>query len=93
MTNSLCYAGDLGERFLRGRPIFALAVVWITTAGHTMNFREMDAARGWVPAQGYGLHSALLFSIALGFMLARCLPEKISALQLTRIGLFALALG
>ncbi|MFN5289736.1 MAG: hypothetical protein ACK5E4_06555 [Planctomycetia bacterium] len=93
VTNSLCYAGDLGERFLRGRPIFALAVVWITTAGHTMNFREMDAARGWVPAQGYGLHSALLFSIALGFMLARCLPEKISALQLTRIGLFALALG
>lgn len=93
VTNSLCYAGDLGERFLRGRPIFALAVVWITTAGHTMNFREMDAARGWIPAQGYGLHSALLFSIALGFMLAGCLPNKISALQVTRIGLFALAIG
>ena len=92
-TSSLDYAGALGERVLRVRPLFALAVVWITTAGHTMNFREMDAARGWVPAQGYGLHSALLFAIAVGFLLARMLPSVCSALQGTRLALLGLTVG
>jgi hypothetical protein len=35
------------------RPAFALAAAWLTTAGHTASFREMDAARGWVTAEVY----------------------------------------
>ena len=42
------------------RPAFALAAVWLTTAGHTASFREMIAARGWVTARR--LQPALDFS-------------------------------
>jgi predicted esterase len=31
--------------------ISAMTAVWITTAGHTMNFREMEAARGWIASE------------------------------------------
>ncbi|MBV8574094.1 MAG: hypothetical protein JOZ58_03515, partial [Acetobacteraceae bacterium] len=47
------------------RPAFALAAAWLTTAGHTASFREMNAARGWVTAEGYTLHSIYLLSITL----------------------------
>ena len=56
--------------FLDLRPTFALAAAWLTTAGHTMNFREMDAARGWVTAEGYSLHSIYLLTIALTLLAA-----------------------
>lgn len=36
------------DDLLAGRPLLALAVVWLTTAGHAMNFREMAIAHGWV---------------------------------------------
>lgn len=50
---------------LAGRPLLPLGVVWLTTAGHTMNFREMGIGKGWVAADVYSLHSIYLVSIAL----------------------------
>ena len=33
-------------------------MAWLTTAGHTMNFREMGIGQGWVPAPSvYSLHT------------------------------------
>jgi MFS family permease len=52
------------------RPAFALAAAWLTTAGHTASFREMNAARGWVTAEGYGLHSIYLLAITLTLLAA-----------------------
>ena len=49
--------------------IAAMAAVWMTTAGHTMNFREMEAARGWIASEGYSLHSGYLFSVVLGLLI------------------------
>lgn len=51
--------------------IAAIATVWITTAGHTINFREMEAARGWIASIGYSLHTSYLFSIVLGLVFAQ----------------------
>ena len=53
------------------RPAFALAAVWLTTAGHTASFREMTAARGWVTAESYSLHSIFLLAITLTLLVAR----------------------
>ena len=47
------------------RPVFALTAVWLTTAGHTLYFREMYSAFGWVRQVGLSLHSMYLLSIAL----------------------------
>jgi len=81
------------ETILHGRALAALAIAWVTTAGHTMNFKEMDGAMGWISAQGYSLHSALLLSIAFGFILAKKVGPLFSPLFLTRLGLIGLAVG
>ena len=52
------------------RPAFALAAVWLTTAGHTASFREMNAARGWTTTEGYSLHSIYLLAITLTLLAA-----------------------
>ena len=52
------------------RPAFALAAVWLTTAGHTASFREMNAARGWTTTEGYGLHTIYLLAITLTLLAA-----------------------
>ena len=57
---------------LAGRPLLPLAVVWLTTAGHTMNFREMGIGKGWVAADVYSLHSLYLVSIALVLLACPC---------------------
>ena len=65
-----------GWAFPDVRPTFALVAAWLTTAGHTANFREMEAARGWVTAEGYSLHSIYLLTIALTLLAAPALDRK-----------------
>ncbi|MGO9464413.1 MAG: hypothetical protein ACLQVF_09700 [Isosphaeraceae bacterium] len=83
--------GRAWEYVLAGRPLFALAVVWLTTAGHTMNFREMYIGQGWVPAQGYSLHTAYLVSVALALLAGPALGLHFSCPGLSRTGLAILA--
>ena len=64
------------------RPTFALAAAWLTTAGHTMNFREMDAARGWITTEGYSLHSIYLLTIALTLLAAPDLASRFGSYRL-----------
>lgn len=78
---------------LEMRPAVALTAVWLTTAGHTMNFREMNAARGWITAQGYALHSLFLFSIALTLLAAPRLAQRFGNFGLVATGLTLLATG
>lgn len=80
------------ERLRSMGPLVAAALVWLTTAGHTLNFREMAAAKGWVPAESYSLHSAYLLAIGLTLLLCpRLLGYRHSRGQaLAGLGLFAL---
>ncbi len=75
------------------RPAFALAAVWLTTAGHTASFREMDAARGWVTAEGYSLHSIYLLAITLTLLAAPRLARWSGSYALVVAGLTMLAIG
>jgi MFS family permease len=84
--------GALSEVLAR-RPIFALAAAWLTTAGHTASFREMNAARGWVTAQGYGLHSIFLLAITLTLRAAPRLARRTGSYPLVVGGLAMLAAG
>ncbi len=68
--NHRSIVADFLADLLTLRPAFALAAVWLTTAGHTASFREMDAARGWVTAEGYSLHSIYLLAITLTLLAA-----------------------
>jgi len=79
--------------WLAGRPMSALACVWLTTAGHTMNFREMEAARGWIAAEGYSLHSIYLYAIALTLLAGPALVRRFSSRALTELGLTLLLAG
>jgi hypothetical protein len=78
---------------LAARPLFALAVVWLIAAGHTMNFREMGAAHGWVPAEIYSLHNIFAVSIALTLLACRSLACHASAQHWARCGVLLLAAG
>ncbi len=78
---------------LAGRPLLALAVVWFTTAGHTMNFREMGIGKGWVAADVYSLHSLYLVSIALVLLASPAMSRRFTSRGLTRTGLAILAAG
>ena len=75
------------------RPTFALAAVWLTTAGHTMTFREMDAARGWVTTEGYSLHSIYLIAIALTLLAAPRAAARFGSYPLVVAGLLMLVAG
>jgi MFS family permease len=75
------------------RPVFAVAAVWLTTAGHTASFREMMAARGWVTADGYSLHSMYLLSIILALLAAPRLARWSGSYPLVVGGLTMLAAG
>ncbi|MGC8639935.1 MAG: hypothetical protein ACP5XB_08685 [Isosphaeraceae bacterium] len=81
------------DYLLAGRPLLPLAVVWLTTAGHTMNFREMGIGKGWVAADVYSLHSLYLVCIPLALLAAPALSRRGSARGLTRIGLALFAAG
>jgi len=76
---------------LAGRPLFALAVVWLTTAGHTMNFREMAIGHGWVPAEVYSLHTAYLVAVSLVLLSSPALERRFSWRGLAQTGLMILA--
>jgi hypothetical protein len=75
------------------RPAFALAAVWLTTAGHTASFREMNAARGWITAEGHSLHSIYLLAIALTLLAAPRLARWAGSYTLVVAGLAMLAAG
>ena len=75
------------------RPAFALAAVWLTTAGHTASFREMNAARGWVTAEGYSLHSIYLLAITLTLLVAPRLARWYGSYPLVVAGLTMLGAG
>ncbi len=81
------------DYLLAGQPLLPLAVVWLTTAGHTMNFREMGIGKGWVSADVYSLHSLYLVSIALVLLAAPAMSRRVSSLALTRTGLAIMAAG
>ncbi|MCE9561668.1 MAG: hypothetical protein K8U57_06395 [Planctomycetes bacterium] len=74
-------------------PLAALVSVWLTTAGHTTNFREMNASHGWISSVGYGLHSAYLFTIAFSILLSPVLKYRVSSHTLTKLGLGMLCSG
>jgi MFS family permease len=84
--------GALAELLVR-RPAFALAAAWLTTAGHTASFREMNAARGWVTAEGYGLHSIYLLAITLTLLAAPRLARWSGSYPLVVAGLAMLGAG
>ena len=75
------------------RPAFALAAVWLTTAGHTASFREMNAARGWVTTEGYGLHSIYLLAITLTLLVAPRVARWSGSYPLVVAGLTMLGAG
>jgi MFS family permease len=75
------------------RPTFALAAVWLTTAGHTASFREMNAARGWVTAEGHSLHSIYLLAITLTLLATPRLARWAGSYPLVVAGLMMLAAG
>lgn len=73
------------------RPLAALTAVWLTTSGHTSNFRELNAAHGWISSEGYSLHSAYLFSIALILLPAPWISRHLGNYATAVIGLTVLA--
>jgi MFS family permease len=75
------------------RPAFALAAVWLTTAGHTASFREMGAARGWITAESYSLHSIFLLAITLTLLVVPRLARWSGSYPLVVAGLAMLAAG
>jgi MFS family permease len=75
------------------RPAFAFAAAWLTTAGHTASFREMIAARGWVTAEGYSLHSMYLLSITMTLLAAPRLARWSGSYPLVVAGLTMLGAG
>jgi hypothetical protein len=78
------------DDLMAGRPLLALAVVWLTTAGHAMNFRELGIARGWVRAELYSLQTVFAMSIALSLLACPALGQHFSCRRLTQLGLVLL---
>lgn len=81
------------DYLLAGRPLLPLAVVWLTIAGHTMNFRELGIGKGWVAADLFSLQSVYLVSIALVLLAAPAMSEHLSCRGLTQTGLAIMAAG
>jgi hypothetical protein len=77
------------EVVLGSRPLLALAIVWMTTAGHTMNFREMGAHFGWVPIEAFSLQTCYLFGIGAMLLLCPYLSPPFSCRALARSGIAA----
>lgn len=74
-------------------PMVAMTAVGLTAAGHTITFREMDAARGWITAEGYSLHSSFLFAIALSLLAGPWSAQLCTGRTLCIWGLSLLAAG
>jgi hypothetical protein len=81
------------DRLLDGWPLLAVALVWLTTAGHTMNFREMSAGRGWVAAENYTLHSSFLIALGLTLLATPRLLGPFGFRSVTLAGLTLFVLG
>src|SRR5262245_56207982 len=85
--------GRLWDYLLAGRPLVALAVVLITTAGQAMNLRELSEAEGWVPAVFYILQTSYLFGLALMLLVCPSLGQRFSCRGLAQTGLVLAAAG
>lgn len=85
--------GFFARKLAFAGPLAAQAAVWLTTAGHTANFREMNDARGWIPSVGFGLHSAFLYAVALAILLAPTLRRAATSHVVAKFGLGQLAVG
>jgi hypothetical protein len=85
--------GFVARKLAIAGPLAAQAAVWLTTAGHTANFREMNDARGWIPSVGFGLHAAYLFAVAASILIAPALRRAASSHALAVLGLGLLAAG
>jgi hypothetical protein len=85
--------GSFSQKLSIVGPLAAQAAVWLTTAGHTANFREMNDARGWIPSVGFGLHAAYLFAVAMSILTAPLLRRMTSSHVLAIGGLSLLAAG
>jgi hypothetical protein len=79
------------DHLLAGRPVLALVVAWLTTAGHTMNFREMGIGHGWVSTELYSLHTTFAVFIALTLLACPSLGQRASCRNLAQLGLLVLA--
>jgi hypothetical protein len=79
------------DYLLAARPLFALAVVWLTTAGHPMNFREMGLAHGWVAAELYSLQTVFAFAIALTLLACPAIDRYGSCRSWAQLGVLLLA--
>ncbi|MCZ2341075.1 MAG: hypothetical protein LC104_04670, partial [Bacteroidales bacterium] len=86
-------ASSFSRKLVIVGPLAAQTAVWLTTSGHTANFREMNDARGWIPAVGFGLHSAYLFAVAMAILMAPTLRRSATPYVLTQIGLVLLISG
>lgn len=86
-------SGFFARKLAIAGPLAAQVAVWLTTAGHTANFREMNDARGWIPSIGFSLHSAYLFSVAVSILFAPALRRVTSSHVLAQLGLSLLATG
>src|SRR5262249_44138972 len=75
------------------RPAFALVAAWLPPAGPTASSREMNAARGWVTAEGYALHSIYLLAITLTLLAAPRLARWSGSYPLVVAGLAMLGAG
>lgn len=93
VSDDVSQAGFLARNLAIVGPLTAQTAVWLTTAGHTANFREMNDARGWIPAVGFGLHSAYLYSVALAILIAPNLRRSTTPHVLTQLGLGLLIVG
>jgi hypothetical protein len=79
------------DDLLAGRPLLALAVVWLITGGHPMNFREMGLGHGWVAAELYSLQAIFAVAISLTLLACPALGQHVSSRRLTQLGLLLLA--
>src|SRR5690242_7987957 len=79
------------DDLLAGRPLLALVVAWLTTAGHTMNFREMGIGHGWVSTELYSLHTTFAVFIALTLLACPSIGQRVSCRNLAQLGLLTLA--
>ncbi|HEX7379737.1 MAG TPA: hypothetical protein VF278_21615 [Pirellulales bacterium] len=84
--------GSLASLLWEGRPLIGLAATLFTAIGHTMNFREMAVAHGWVPAVFYILQSAYLAAVAMALLAAPTLGHHLSSYAATQLG-FVLAIA
>jgi hypothetical protein len=78
---------------LAGRPLVAVAAALLTTAGHTLNLRELGISKGWVNAEVNFLQTIYLVALSLTLIACPSLGQRFSCRGLAQIGLALLIAG